>query len=59
VNGKASIWGHAIGGMGAITQAITQAIEREAIAHGARINTDAPVRRVIVEGGRATGHGTR
>jgi phytoene dehydrogenase-like protein len=55
VNGKASIWGHAIGGMGAITQAIA----REAIAHGARINTEAPVRRVIVEGGRATGHGTR
>jgi phytoene dehydrogenase-like protein len=51
VNGKAGIWGHAIGGMGAITQAIA----REAIAHGAGINTDAPVKRVIVEGGRAAG----
>lgn len=51
VNGKPGIWGHAIGGMGAITQAMA----REATAHGARIETDAPVRRVIVEGGRARG----
>jgi phytoene dehydrogenase-like protein len=51
VNGKSGIWGHAIGGMGAITRAMA----REAEAHGARIVTDAAVRRVVVEGGRATG----
>jgi phytoene dehydrogenase-like protein len=51
VNGKPGIWGHAIGGMGSITQAMA----REATAHGATIQTDAPVQRVIVEGGRAQG----
>jgi phytoene dehydrogenase-like protein len=51
VNGKAGIWGHAIGGMGAITRAMA----REAQAHGARIQTDAQVTRVLVEKGRAAG----
>ncbi|MEJ0100549.1 MAG: NAD(P)/FAD-dependent oxidoreductase [Pseudomonadota bacterium] len=51
VNGKSGIWGHAIGGMGAITQAMA----REAEAHGARIETDAAVKRVLVEQGRAAG----
>jgi len=51
VNGKPGQWGHAIGGMGAITRAIA----REATAHGVRIETDAPVRRVLVEDGRACG----
>ena len=51
VNGKRGIWGHAIGGMGAITQAMA----REATSHGARIEVDAPVKRVIVEKGRACG----
>ncbi len=51
VNGKPGIWGHAIGGMGSITQALA----REATAHGARIETDAPVRRILVEKGRACG----
>jgi phytoene dehydrogenase-like protein len=51
VNGKPGIWGHAIGGMGAITQAMA----REAMAHGARIETDSPVQRVLVEKGRAAG----
>jgi phytoene dehydrogenase-like protein len=51
VNGKRGIWGHAIGGMGAITQAMA----REAEAHGARIETDAAVKRVVVEKGLATG----
>ncbi len=35
--------------------AITQAMAREAQAHGARIETDAPVKQVLVEKGRATG----
>lgn len=51
VNGKKGIWGHAIGGMGAITQAMARA----ARGHGAEIETDAGVREVIVEGGRAAG----
>src|SRR5215468_4288552 len=40
VNGRRGVWGHAIGGMGAITQAMAKA----ARAHGAEIRTDAPVR---------------
>jgi phytoene dehydrogenase-like protein len=51
VNGKQRTWGHAIGGMGAITQAMAKA----AVAHGADIQTGAAVREVIVEGGRACG----
>jgi phytoene dehydrogenase-like protein len=51
VNGKKGVWGHAIGGMGAITQAMAHA----ARGHGAEIELDAGVREVIVEGGRAAG----
>jgi phytoene dehydrogenase-like protein len=51
VHGKSGICGHAIGDMGAITQAMA----REAQAHGARIELDAGVQRVLVEKGRATG----
>ncbi|WP_338691281.1 NAD(P)/FAD-dependent oxidoreductase [Bradyrhizobium sp. 26S5] len=51
VNGKKGVWGHAIGGMGAITQAMARA----ARGHGVEIETDAPVREVIVEKDRATG----
>ena len=51
VNGKKGVWGHAIGGMGAITQAMAKA----AGAHGVRIDTGAAVKEVIVERGRATG----
>ena len=51
VNGKKGLWGHAIGGMGAITQAMAAS----ARAHGAEIETSAGVREVIVEGGRAAG----
>jgi len=51
VNGKKGAWGHAIGGMGAITQAMA----RSAAAHGAEIRVDAPVREVIVEKARAVG----
>ena len=51
VNGKKGVWGHAIGGMGAITQAMAHAVRD----HGAVIELDAGVREVIVEGGRATG----
>src|SRR3954469_8386673 len=51
VNGKKGVWGHAIGGMGAITQAMARA----ARGRGVEIETDAGVREVIVEGDRATG----
>ncbi len=51
VNGKKGVWGHAIGGMGAITQAMATS----AAAHGADIRVDAAVREVIVEQGRAVG----
>jgi len=51
VNGKKGAWGHAIGGMGAITQAMAAAC-REA---GVVIRTDCAVRNVIVQEGRASG----
>lgn len=51
VNGKKGVWGHAIGGMGAITQAMAKA----AAARGVDIRVGSPVREVIVEGNRAVG----
>jgi phytoene dehydrogenase-like protein len=51
VNGNKGAWGHAIGGMGAITQAMA----RCAMSRGVQIHVDSPVREVIVEGGRAVG----
>jgi phytoene dehydrogenase-like protein len=51
VNGKKGAWGHAIGGMGAITQAMASA----ARARGVEIRTGCGVREVLVEQGRATG----
>ena len=51
VNGKAGVWGHAVGGMGAITQAMARSAE----AAGAVIRLDAPVARVVVEKGRVAG----
>ncbi len=51
VNGKRGTWGHACGGMGAITQAMA----REALARGVEIFTEHPVERVTVRNGRATG----
>ncbi len=51
VNGKKGVWGHAVGGMGAITQAMA----KSAVAKGADISTDASVKRVLVEDGKAVG----
>jgi phytoene dehydrogenase-like protein len=51
VNGKTGAWGHAIGGMGAITQAM----RKECEARGVAIETDAAVAQVLVEGGHAVG----
>ncbi|HEX6138466.1 MAG TPA: NAD(P)/FAD-dependent oxidoreductase, partial [Casimicrobiaceae bacterium] len=51
VNGERGQWGHALGGMGAITQAMAKECERR----GVSIRTSAAVRRVNVERGRASG----
>ena len=51
VNGKKGAWGHAIGGMGAITQAMA----KSAAASGAVIRVGCPVRQVLIERGRAVG----
>jgi phytoene dehydrogenase-like protein len=51
VNGVKGAWGHAIGGMGSITQAMAAAC-REV---GVEISTDAPVREISVHDGRAVG----
>jgi phytoene dehydrogenase-like protein len=51
VNGKRRVWGHAIGGMGAITQAMAKA----AASHGVEIETSAAVRKVLIEREHACG----
>lgn len=50
-NGKRGVWGHAIGGMGAITQAMAVS----GITHGVEIVLGDGAREVIVERGRAVG----
>ncbi len=45
VNGRKGAWGHAVGGMGAITQAMAS----EARALGVEITTGAAVERVVIE----------
>ena len=51
VNGKKGAWGHAIGGMGAISQAIGSAAREK----GVEIRTGVGVAEVLVENGRAVG----
>jgi phytoene dehydrogenase-like protein len=51
VNGKKGIWGHAIGGMGAITQAM----RREAEGRGVEFRTGIGVARIIAHGDTARG----
>ena len=51
VNGKTGNWGHAIGGMGAITQAMARACTQA----GVDIRLDSPVREVLVQNNRAIG----
>ena len=51
VNGKKGTWGHAVGGMGAITQAMA----KSAAARGVDIRVGSGVREVMVEKGRAVG----
>ncbi|MDE2349194.1 MAG: NAD(P)/FAD-dependent oxidoreductase [Gammaproteobacteria bacterium] len=54
VNGKKGAWGHAIGGMGAITQAMAKA----ARLRGVDIQVGSAVREVVLSGGRAVGVST-
>jgi phytoene dehydrogenase-like protein len=51
VNGRKGAWGHAIGGMGAITEAMARACR----SVGVELKTDAPVAEVVVAKGRAAG----
>jgi phytoene dehydrogenase-like protein len=51
VNGKKRTWGHAIGGMGAISEAMASACRDG----GVEIETNAPVRELIINSGRAAG----
>ncbi|MES2860227.1 MAG: NAD(P)/FAD-dependent oxidoreductase [Pseudomonadota bacterium] len=51
VNGRKGVWGHAIGGMGAITQAMAAAC----VGEGVDIRLDADVAEVVSEKGRAVG----
>ena len=51
VNGRKGAWGHAIGGMGAITQAMA----KSAGARGVEIRTGCAVGEVVLAKGRATG----
>ena len=46
VNGKLGAWGHAVGGMGAITQAMARACE----SVGVEISLEAPVAKLLVDG---------
>jgi phytoene dehydrogenase-like protein len=51
VNGKKGMWGHSVGGMGAITRFMAEACEEA----GVEISLEAPVVRVLVDGVKATG----
>jgi phytoene dehydrogenase-like protein len=51
VNGKPGAWGHAVGGMGAITQAMASAC----IDAGVEISLEAPVAKLLVDGGKVAG----
>src|ERR1700678_2095274 len=51
VNGRRGVWGHAIGGMGAITQAIARASAERNVD----IRTNCAVSEILIEKGRAVG----
>ena len=51
VNGKKGVWGHAVGCMGAITQAMARAC----VVRGVDIRTNSAVSEILVEKGRAVG----
>ncbi len=51
VNGKQGAWGHVVGGMGSITQAMAAAC----VGAGVKISVDTPVARVLVDGAKVAG----
>lgn len=51
VNGRKGAWGHCLGGMGALTQAMADACREVGVA----IQLDAPVQQVLVDGGKVAG----
>lgn len=51
VNGKKGAWGHCIGGMGTITQIMAKVCRDS----GVEISLEAPVERVLVDGGKVCG----
>jgi phytoene dehydrogenase-like protein len=51
LNGKRGVWGHALGGMGAITQAMARACAEQ----GVDVRLDTAVTEVLTEQGRAVG----
>jgi phytoene dehydrogenase-like protein len=51
VNGRKGVWGHAVGGMGAVTQAMASACA----ARGVEIHTNAAVSEILVKNGRVAG----
>jgi len=51
INGKKGMWGHSVGGMGAITQYMAEACADV----GVEISLEAPVAKVLVDGNKVTG----
>jgi phytoene dehydrogenase-like protein len=51
VNGKKRVWGHALGGMGAVSSAMAEA----ARGYGVEVETAAPVRELVLARGRVAG----
>jgi phytoene dehydrogenase-like protein len=51
INGKKGMWGHSVGGMGAITQYMAEAC----VEAGVEISLEAPVAKVLVDGKKVTG----
>jgi phytoene dehydrogenase-like protein len=51
INGKKGMWGHSVGGMGAITQYMAEAC----IEAGVEISLGAPVAKVLVDGNKVAG----
>jgi phytoene dehydrogenase-like protein len=51
INGKKGMWGHSVGGMGAITQYMAEAC----VEAGVEISLESPVAQVLVDGGKAAG----
>jgi phytoene dehydrogenase-like protein len=51
INGKLGMWGHSVGGMGAITQYMAEAC----VEAGVEISLEAPVAKVLIDGGKIAG----